>query len=103
MRSYFIDEEGDSVNTKIAEFVSKKTNPYFFSQPEDEELTAIHTEVQRSIEAATDQVTIELDLSLMAQAEELFSARGWTLEEGTVLLLYWLTLRRKDGASHHNE
>ena len=103
MRSYFIDEEGDSVNTKIAEFVSKKTNPYFFSQPEDEELTAIHTEVKRSIESATDELTFEVDLSLMKQAEAVLAAKGWTLEEATVLFLYWLAVSPENAKAWNDQ
>ena len=38
------------MNTKIADFVSKRTDPYFFSTQEDANLTDIHTEVKRSIE-----------------------------------------------------
>ena len=28
----------------------------------------------------------------MAQAEEVLAAKGWTLEEATVLFLYWLAV-----------
>ena len=80
------------MNTKIADFVSKRTDPYFFSSPVDAKMASIHTEVQRSIEAATDEMTFEMDLSLMKQAEEVLSAKGWTLEETTVLFLYWLAV-----------
>ena len=80
------------MNTKIADFVSKRTDPYFFSPQEDANLTAIHTEVKRSIESATDELTFDLDPLLMAQAEEVLAAKGWTLEEATVLLLYWLAV-----------
>ena len=38
------------MNTKIADFVSKRTDPYFFSSQEDAKLTDIHTEVKRSID-----------------------------------------------------
>ena len=47
------------MNTKIADFVSKRTDPYFFSPQEDANLTAIHTEVKRSIESATDELTFD--------------------------------------------
>ena len=80
------------MNTKIADFVSKRTDPYFFSSQEDAKLTDIHTEVKRSIESATDELTFEVDLSLMKQAEAVLAAKGWTLEEATVLFLYWLAV-----------
>ena len=84
------------MNTKIADFVSKRTDPYFFSSQEDANLPDIHTEVKRSIESATDEMTFEMDLSLMKQAEEVLAAKGWTLEEATVLFLYWLAVRPED-------
>ena len=56
------------MNTQIADFVSKRTDPYFFSSQEDAKLTDIHTEVKRSIESATDELTFDLDPLLMAQA-----------------------------------
>ena len=80
------------MNTKIADFVSKRTDPYFFSSPVDAKMASIHTEVQRSIEAATDELTFDLDPLLMAQAEEVLAAKGWTLEEAVVLFLYWLAV-----------
>lgn len=80
------------MNTKIADFVSKRTDPYFFSSQEDANLTAIHTEVKRSIESAMDELTFEVDLSLLKQAEAVLAAKGWTLEEATVLFLYWLAV-----------
>ena len=80
------------MNTKIADFVSKRTDPYFFSTQEDAEMASIHKEVQRSIESATDELTFEVDLSLMKQAEAVLAAKGWTLEEATVLFLYWLAV-----------
>jgi hypothetical protein len=81
-----------TINTKIADFVSYRTDPYYFSSPEGAELSAIHIEVQRSIEAATDEMTFEMDVSLMKQAEEVLAAKGWTLEEAAVLYLYWLAV-----------
>ena len=80
------------MNTKIADFVSKRTDPYFFSPQEDAEMASIRKEVQRSIESATDELTFDLDPFLMKQAEAVLAAKGWTLEEATVLLLYWLAV-----------
>ena len=80
------------MNTKIADFVSKRTDPYFFSSQEDAKLTDIHTEVKRSIESATDELTFDLDPLLMKQAEAALAAKGWTLEEAVVLYLYWLAV-----------
>ena len=80
------------MNTKIADFVSKRTDPYFFSSQEDAEMASIHKEVRRSIESATDELTFEVDPLLMKQAEAVLAAKGWTLEEATVLFLYWLAV-----------
>jgi len=91
------------MNTKIADFVSKRTDPYFFSSQEDANLTAIHTEVKRSIESATDELTFEVDLSLMKQAEEVLAAKGWTLEEAVVLFLYWLAVRPEDAKAWNDQ
>ena len=91
------------MNTKIADFVSKRTDPYFFSPQEDAKLTDIHTEVKRSIESATDEMTFEMDLSLMKQAEEVLAAKGWTLEEATVLFLYWLAVRPEDAKAWNDQ
>ena len=84
------------MNTKIADFVSKRTDPYFFSSQEDATLTDIHTEMKRSIESATDELTFDLDPLLMKQAEAALAAKGWTLEEAVVLYLYWLAVRPED-------
>ena len=78
------------MNTKIADFVSKRTDPYFFSSQEDAEMASIHKEVQRSI--ATDELTFDLDPLLMKQAEAVLAEKGWTLEEAVVLYLYWLAV-----------
>ena len=91
------------MNTKIADFVSKRTDPYFFSSQEDAKLTDIHTEVKRSIESATDELTFDLDPLLMAQAEEVLAAKGWTLEEATVLFLYWLAVSPEDAKAWNDQ
>ena len=80
------------MNTKIVDFVSKRTDPNFFSSQADAEMASIHKEVQRSIESATDELTFEVDLSLMKQAEAVLAEKGWTLEEAVVLYLYWLAV-----------
>ena len=91
------------MNTKIADFVSKRTDPYFFSPQEDANLTDIHTEVKRSIESATDELTFDLDPLLMAQAEEVLAAPSWTLEEATVLFLYLLAVRPEDAKAWNDQ
>ena len=91
------------MNTKIADFVSKRTDPYFFSPQEDAKLTDIHTEVRRSIESATDELTFDLDPLLMAQAEEVLAEKGWTLEEATVLFLYWLAVSPEDAKAWNDQ
>ena len=74
----------------IRAFVSNYTQPYFFSTPDDAAISNIHAEVQRSIEEATDVITIEIDLSLMMRSQEVLAKIGWTLEEACVLFYYWL-------------
>jgi hypothetical protein len=91
------------MNTKIADFVSKRTDPYFFSSKEDAKLTDIHTEVKRSIESATDELTFDLDPLLMKQAEAVLAAKGWTLEEAVVLFLYWLAVRPEDAKAWNDQ
>ena len=91
------------MNTKIADFVSKRTDPYFFSPQEDANLTAIHTEVKRSIESATDELTFDLDPLLMKQAEAVLAEKGWTLEEATVLFLYWLAVSPEDAKAWNDQ
>ena len=91
------------MNTKIADFVSKRTDPYFFSLPKDANLTDIHTEVKRSIESATDELTFDLDPLLMKQAEAVLAAKGWTLEEATVLFLYWLAVSPEDAKAWNDQ
>ena len=91
------------MNTKIADFVSKRTDPYFFSSQEDAEMASIHKEVQRSIESATDELTFDLDPLLMKQAEAVLAAKGWTLEEATVLFLYWLAVRPEDAKAWNDQ
>ena len=85
-----------TINTKIADFVSYRTDPYYFSSPEGAELSAIHIEVQRSIEAATDEMTFEMDPLLMKQAEEVLQQRAGRL------YLYWLAVST-DKAKAWNE
>ena len=91
------------MNTKIADFVSKRTDPYFFSLQEDAKLTDIHTEVKRSIESATDELTFDLDPFLMKQAEAALAAKGWTLEEATVLFFYWLAVSPEDAKAWNDQ
>ena len=84
-------------------FCIEATDPYFFSSQEDAKLTDIHTEVKRSIESATDELTFEVDLSLMKQAEAVLAETGWTLEEATVLFLYWLAVRPEDAKAWNDQ
>ena len=73
----------------ISDYVHKSSSPYFFSNPDDKDLAAVHTEIQRGIEAAEETVTLDLPLSLIYQAEECLKDKGWTLEEASNLFLYW--------------
>ena len=77
------------MNKKIRDYVATRTEPSFFCKPNDEELALIHTEVQHSIETATDVMTFEIDLDVMLQAQAFLATIGWTLEEACVLFLYW--------------
>ena len=60
-------------------------------------------EVQRNITAATDELTFDLDPLLMAQAEEVLAEKGWTLEEATVLFLYWLAVSPEDAKAWNDQ
>lgn len=73
----------------ITDYVRKQRTPCFFSNQDDEELAAVHTVIQRGIEAANESVTIDLPLSLINQLEEIQRNKGWTLEEACNLFLYW--------------
>ena len=77
------------MNSRICEYVAHRAEPDFFSRPDDEELKAIHTEIQHGIETATEVMTFEMDQELMLRAERILSAIGWTLEEACILFLYW--------------
>ena len=77
------------MNQKIRDYVATRKEPSFFSNPDDEELGFIHTEIQRGIESATDVMTFEIDRDVMLKAQALLATIGWTLEEACILYLYW--------------
>ena len=59
--------------------------------------------MKRSIESATDELTFDLDPLLMKQAEAVLAAKGWTLEEATVLFLYWLAVSPEDAKAWNDQ
>ena len=77
------------MDQKIRDYVATRTDPGFFSKPDDKELAFIHAEIQRGIETATDVMTFEIDLDVMLQAQAFLATIGWTLEEACILYLYW--------------
>jgi hypothetical protein len=79
---------GEEMNSRICEYVSGHTEPDFFDRPDDA-LSDIQIEIQRGIKAATEVMTIEVDEELMRRAEEKLAEIGWTLEEASILYLYW--------------
>ncbi len=72
------------MNKQICDFVSPRTEPDFFDHL-DAGLQGIHAEIQRSIEAATAVMTIDLDPELVKHAETKLTKIGWTLERGRFL------------------
>ena len=74
---------------KIFDYVVGRKEPDFFKCPEDAELMSVHENVRRSIECATETISVELDEVLKVKAEAVMSAIGWTLEETLILFLYW--------------
>ena len=76
------------MNSRICEYVSGHTEPDFFDRPDDA-LSDIQIEIQRGIKAATEVMNIEADEKLMRRAGEKMAEIGWTLEEASILYLYW--------------
>ena len=76
------------MNSRICEYVSGRAEPDFFDRPDDA-LSDIQIEIQRGIKTATEVMTIEVDEELMRRAEEKLAEIGWTLEEASILYLYW--------------
>ena len=76
------------MNSRICEYVSGHAEPDFFDKPDDA-LSDIQIEIQRGIKAATEVMNIEADEKLMRRAGEKMAEIGWTLEEASILYLYW--------------
>ena len=76
------------MNKRICDFVSPRTEPDFFDRPDDN-LQEIHAEIQKSIEAATAVMNIDLDPELIKRADAKLAKIGWTVEEACILFLYW--------------
>ena len=74
---------------RICDYVKSRPEPDFFHQPDDQALLQIHEDIKRSIERATDTMTVDLDEDLIRHAEKALGAIGWTVEEALVLFLYW--------------
>lgn len=73
----------------ICDYVKTCTEPNFFHHPDDLALSQAHDEIRRSIEEATEIITIQMDIKLIHRAEKVFASIGWTMEEALILFLYW--------------
>lgn len=76
------------MNELIRDFVSFRTEPDFFDDPDDT-FEIVHGEIKHCMEMATEIVTVTVDLELMQSAEKKLAEIGWTLEEAFILFLYW--------------
>ncbi len=74
---------------KICDYVKTCPEPTFFHHPDDQALQEAHEELKRTLEEATETITIEVDLRLFQRAEKVLEAIGWTMEEALLLFLYW--------------
>ena len=73
----------------ICDYVKTCAEPDFFHHPDDLALSQAHDEIRRSIEEATETITIQMDIRLIHRAEKVFASIGWTMEEALILFLYW--------------
>lgn len=73
----------------ICDYVKTCAEPDFFHHPDDPALRQVHEDIKRSIEEATETITINMDLRLIHRAEKVLASIGWTVEEALILFLYW--------------
>lgn len=73
----------------ICDYVKTCAEPDFFHHADDPLLQQAHEEIRRSIEEATETITIMMDIRLVHRAEKVFASIGWTVEEALILFLYW--------------
>ena len=73
----------------ISDYVKTCAEPDFFHHPDDPALRQVHEDIKRSIEEATETITINMDLRLIHRAEKVLASIGWTVEEALILFLYW--------------
>lgn len=73
----------------ICDYVKTCAEPDFFHHADDPSLQQAHEEIRRSIEEATETITIMMDIRLIQRAEKVFASIGWTVEEALILFLNW--------------
>lgn len=73
----------------ICDYVKTCAEPDFFHHPDDPALRQAHDEIRRSIEEATETITIQMDIRLIHRAEKVLASIGWTVEEALILFLFW--------------
>ncbi len=73
----------------ICDYVKTCAEPDFFHHVDDPLLQQAHEEIRRSIEEATETITINMDIRLIHRAEKAFASIGWTMEEALILFLFW--------------
>ena len=73
----------------ISDYVKTCAEPDFFHHPDDPALRQVHEDIKRSIEEATETITINMDLKLIHRAEKVFASIDWTMEEALILFLFW--------------
>ena len=81
---------------KICDYVKTCPEPTFFHNPDDQALQEAHEEIKRTLEEATETITIEVDLRLFRRAEKALGAIGWTVEEALLLFLYAVSTSPED-------
>ena len=73
----------------ICDYVKTCAEPDFFHHPDDPALRQVHEDIKRSIEEATETITINMDIGLIHRAEKALASIGWTVEEALILFLFW--------------
>jgi hypothetical protein len=76
------------MNKRICDFVFPRTEPDFFDHP-GPDLQEVQDEIRRGLETASEVMTITVDQEFKERAEKKLSEIGWTLEEASILYLYW--------------
>ena len=58
----------------ICDYVKTCSEPDFFHHPDDPALRQVHEDIKRSIEEATETITINMDLRLIHRAEKVLES-----------------------------